>query len=74
MKITKEQLVKIWTDILGVESVDPDKSVFDLGMDSIKVLEISDEIFNRAQTRLEWKDFNVTTTLNETLAMINTPS
>jgi len=74
MKITKEQLEKIWTDILELDSIDPDKSVFDLGMDSIKALDISDEIFNRTQTRLEWRDFNVTTTLNETLAMLNTPA
>ncbi|KPX16200.1 Phosphopantetheine attachment site domain protein [Pseudomonas syringae pv. delphinii] len=74
MKITKEQLEKIWTDILELDSIDPDKSVFDLGMDSIKALDISDEIFSRTQIRLEWKDFNVTTTLNETLAMLNTPA
>lgn len=63
--IARETLFDIWKDASQLEEIDPDRTLFDLGMDSIKVIDISDSIFKLSGVRLEWEEFNVTSSLNE---------
>ncbi|MEI2263939.1 acyl carrier protein [Erwinia sp. CGal63] len=63
--IAKETLLDIWKDNAQLKEIDPDRTLFDLGMDSIKVIDISESIFKLSGIRLEWEEFNITSSLNE---------
>ncbi|HBV38511.1 acyl carrier protein [Erwinia sp. DT-104] len=63
--IAKETLLDIWKDTAQLKEIDPDRTLFDLGMDSIKVIDISESIFKLSGIRLEWEEFNITSSLNE---------
>ncbi|TBT34822.1 acyl carrier protein, partial [Vibrio parahaemolyticus] len=42
----------------------------ELGLDSIKVIDISEQIYNDMKIRLEWEEFNVISTFNDTLKLL----
>lgn len=63
--IAKKTLLDIWKNVSKLENIDYDKTLFDLGMDSIKVIDISESIFKLSGVRLEWEEFNVASSLNE---------
>jgi aryl carrier-like protein len=66
----RDQLLRIWKDVTQLNDFDFDKSIFELGLDSIKVIDISEQVFNETNIRLEWNEFNVVSTFNETLALL----
>ncbi|CAE1147821.1 acyl carrier protein [Serratia rhizosphaerae] len=69
--ISKEKLLEIWKDALQENEVDLDKTLFDQGMDSIKVIDISEAIFKLTGIRLEWENFNITSSFNETYELLS---
>ncbi len=72
--IAKETLVDVWKDASQLQEIDPDKTLFDLGMDSIKVIDISESVFKLSGIRLEWEEFNVTSSLNEVYDLLREKS
>jgi len=66
----KQQLLSIWKDVSQLEDLDPTKSIFELGLDSIQVIDISEQVYSKMGIRLEWEEFNVVSTFNETLEIL----
>jgi len=69
-KKMKQQLLSIWKDVSQLEDLDPTKSIFELGLDSIQVIDISEQVYSKMGIRLEWEEFNVVSTFNETLEIL----
>ena len=62
---------QIWRDTLCAEEVPNNVSLFDLGVDSIAVLEISSQIEKKYGIRLAWDVFNVTSSIDDCIKVIN---
>lgn len=60
-----ETLTSIWQNFVEETDINPDSTLFDMGLDSIKVIEISEEIFKALNVRLEWDEFNVASSFND---------
>ncbi|EDP58803.1 phosphopantetheine-binding protein [Vibrio sp. AND4] len=67
----EERLLAIWMDVSQLDNIDRDMTVFELGLDSIKVIDISEQIYKEMKIRLEWEEFNVISTFNDTLSLLN---
>ena len=67
----EERLLAIWMDVSHLDNIDRDMTVFESGLDSIKVIDISEKIYKEMKIRLEWEEFNVISTFNDTLSLLN---
>ena len=67
----EERLLAIWMDVSQLDNIDRDMTVFELGLDTIKVIDISEQIYKEMKIRLEWEEFNVISTFNDTLSLLN---
>ncbi len=67
----EECLLAIWMDVSQLDNIERNMSIFELGLDSIKVIDISEQIYNDMKIRLEWEEFNVISTFNDTLKLLN---
>ncbi|TBT43653.1 acyl carrier protein [Vibrio parahaemolyticus] len=66
----EERLLAIWMDVSQLDNIERNMSIFELGLDSIKVIDISEQIYNDMKIRLEWEEFNVISTFNDTLKLL----
>lgn len=66
IETVKTVLEELFSDIMQMDIIDPEKTLFDLGADSIKVIEIAYAINQKMGIKLGWEDFNVVSSLNST--------
>lgn len=66
IEAVKKILAALFKDIMDMDAVDPEKTLFDLGADSIKVIEIAYAINQKIGVKLSWESFNVVSSLNST--------
>src|SRR5688500_20035833 len=49
----EEDLLKIWSDVLGKTDIGTDRNFFDIGGDSIKLIKVSSNIIRRFKCKIQ---------------------
>ncbi len=68
---TEEEMVEIWSEILGIEKIGMNDSFFDLGGNSIKLITLTNLINKRFATEIRTVDLFHLTTIRQISEMID---